>query len=278
MTITRVESVTFGVESIEEACRFWDDWGLQCLDRGAQGANFGLPTGQSVHVRGTADAGLPPPVEDAYSTAREIVWGVDSEPSLKALAVELQKDREVRSGADGVLRTTDPCGIAIGFRVARPRAAPARAEGTPELNYRIAHVVYSVMKHAAPEMSAFYLDRLGFRLSDRVRDNGDFMRAPGADDHHNFFLQHRPDRLAFNHVAFELDNFEDVLEAGKHMESRGWKTVLGPGGHYLSSHKFWYFKSPCGGDAEYFFGATRFNDTWQTRFWDTAPRTGPSGA
>jgi hypothetical protein len=273
-----VESVTYGVESLEDGIRFFEDWGLRCVARGRQGADFELPGGQSLHLRSADDSGLPAAVEGG-SAVREVIWGVDSERSLEEVGAELARDREVTRDATGLLRTRDPSGIPIGFRVVSRGVTSARPSGaSPVSSHRIAHVVFSVTRSKAPEMAEFYLDRLRFRLSDRVRDNGDFIRAAGADDHHNFFIQHRPDRLAFNHVAFELDSYDRVLLGGKYMEARGWKTALGPGSHYLSSHQFWYFKSPCGGDAEYFFGAKRFDDSWTSRVWDTAPRTGPSGA
>ncbi len=280
MKIVRVESVTYGIESVGDGIHFFEDWGLHCGSRGRHGADFDMPGGQSIHVRSAGDTELPAALEGG-STAREVIWGVDSDRSLQEIGAELERDREVLRDAAGVLRTRDPSGIPIGFRVARsgaPSTSRSGASASPVSNHRIAHVVFSIAQRKAPEMAEFYLDRLQFRLSDRVLDNGDFMRAAGADDHHNFFIQHRPDRLAFNHVAFELGDYDQVLLGGKHMEGRGWSTALGPGGHYLSSHKFWYFKSPCGGDAEYFFGATRFDDTWKPRIWDTAPRTGPSGS
>ena len=34
----------------------------------------------------------------------------------------------------------------------------------------------------------FYIERLGFRLTDAYRDRSCFLRAQGSHDHHNLFL------------------------------------------------------------------------------------------
>jgi hypothetical protein len=81
--------------------------------------------------------------------------------------------------------------------------------------------------------------------------------------------------LTFNHAAFELDDFDQVKLAGKYMLDRNWKTAIEPGTHYVSSQQYWYFKNPCGGDAEYFASDLVVDDAWKTRVWETAPRVSP---
>ncbi len=275
MKITRIESILYGVEDLDTGIRFYRDWGLDCLDVGANGADFGLPSGQTVVLRRADDPALPPAVEIG-SSAREITWGVDDADSLQAIAKELSRDREVTTDAAGGIHSYDPNHCAIAFRVARPPSGTAVARsdggGPPIRPERIAHVVYTTTKAQGRPASDFYVERLGFRISDRVLDNGDFLRASGSLDHHNLFIQHRFDKLAFNHVAFEIDSFDQVMLAGNYMKSRGWQTAIEPGTHFVSSQQYWYFKNPCGGEAEYFASDVVVDDTWKTRVWQTAPR------
>jgi hypothetical protein len=277
--ITRIESILYGVEDLDVGVRFYADWGLDCVERGAHGADFTLPSGQMIFIRRADDPVLPPPVEQG-SSAREITWGVEDGNSLQAISGELSRDRTVTQDADGGIHSYDPNGCAIAFRVAKPEPAAAQLArlnqvGPPVTPRRIAHVVYTVTKAQGRPTSDFYVERLQFRISDRVLDNGDFLRASGSLDHHNLFIQHRVDKLTFNHAAFELDDFDQVKLAGQYMRDRGWETAIEPGTHYVSSQQYWYFKNPCGGDAEYFASEMVVDDTWKTRVWETAPRVSP---
>jgi len=278
MGIHGIESGLYGVEDLAAGIRFFEDCGLNCAERGTKGADFILPTGQAIRLRLAVDPSLPPAIEPG-PTVREVVWGVDSDHALDEIGTELARDRKVRRDSAGVLHTLDPSGIPVGFRVSPPEtykllAEPGDASSGPVRSQRISHIVWSLTKRKYPEMAAFYVDRLKFRISDRVRDNGDFVRAPGADDHHNIFLHHRDDRLRFNHLSIEVKDEGTFLHYGKYLEGRGWTSVFGPSSHYLSSHVFWFFATPCGGEFEIIHRTTYFDDTWETRVWDTAPRTG----
>lgn len=280
MMINRIESILYGVEDMDAGIRFYEDWGLDCLERGAHGADFTMPSGQMIFIRRANDPSLPPAIEPG-SSAREITWGVADTDSLEAVSAELSRDRAVTQDTEGGIHSFDPNNCAIAFRIARPEsndAGSARLNqaGPPVTPRRIAHVVYTVVKTRGRPTSDFYVERLQFRISDRVLDNGDFLRASGSLDHHNLFIQHRVDKLTFNHAAFELDDFDQVKLAGQYMRDRGWKTAIEPGTHHVSSQQYWYFKNPCGGDAEYFASEMVVDDTWQTRVWETAPRVAPA--
>jgi len=280
MTIFRVESVTHGVEDLQSAMQFYEDWGLDCRHRGTHGADFVLPSGQSVRIRAANDPALPPAIE-AGSTVREAIWGVDYTTTLDEIANDLSRDREVRRDPEGVLHTRDPNGFGIGFcvmkphnepempapsRLNRPFAMPARVR--PK---RIGHIVYFTTRAIERETSEFYMQRLGFRLTDHSLDLGYFMRASGACDHHTLGVFGMLDRTGFGHMAFEVSSFDDIMAGGAYLQSHGWQAATKPGRHIVGSNIFWNFKNPGGGQAEYFSDMDVMDDHWQTRVWDKHP-------
>jgi catechol 2,3-dioxygenase-like lactoylglutathione lyase family enzyme len=287
MAIQRIESITFGVEDLSRCNQYFDDFGLERLDHGANGATFRTLTNQLVHLRAATDAGLPP-AQEGGSTLRLTVWGVDNEAGLETVGAELSRDREVRPDVSGVLHTSDDSGLPIGFAVARPKAVriephPVNVgdvagrinEPFPRIDrvqpLRLVHVVFHIRKDNRERAAAFYQGRLGFRLSDRSVDAGDFMRCEGSRDHHNLLLLHRADRVEYNHIAFEVPGFDEIMIGGLHMQNRGWKSLRNPGRHFLGSNFHWFFENPCGGRTEFIADMDQLDEHWKPRIWEKHP-------
>jgi hypothetical protein len=73
--------------------------------------------------------------------------------------------------------------------------------------------------------------------------------------------------VGFDHAAFEVPTFDDVLTSGPYMQQRGWKGTWGPGRQSLGSHVFWHFANPCGGEVEVFTDMDRFDEKWEPKLW-----------
>jgi catechol 2,3-dioxygenase-like lactoylglutathione lyase family enzyme len=279
MTILRVEDVVYGVEDLPAAIKFHEDWGMAAVERGEHGADFALPSGQMVRLRKATDPGLPA-TKESGSTLREAVWGVDDADALDELAGTIEKDQAVSRDAAGVLHMRDPNGFALGLRVAAPKtivdAPPADRRNRPFAPVavkprRIGHVVYFVSKDKQKEGSDFYTGKLGFRVSDRAMDLGDFLRAEGSYDHHNLGLFWFRNQSHFAHVAYEVASFDEVMLGGKNMEKQGWTPSNKPGRHIIGSNTFWNFQNPAGGNSEYFHDMDVMDDEWKTRVWEKFP-------
>lgn len=127
-----------------------------------------------------------------------MIWGLDSVLSLEKIKNNLEQDREVHVDSDGVLHSTDIADNAIGFAVTqrapviqaplqfnlvgRPVRINQIAEGSQKKitthPLRINHVVYlAPSPEVAQQASDFYIQRLGFKLSDNVGNKG-FLCAP----------------------------------------------------------------------------------------------------
>jgi catechol 2,3-dioxygenase-like lactoylglutathione lyase family enzyme len=280
MPVIRVESLIYGVEDVAAGTQYFEEWGLACREKGAKGAEFALPTGQSVQIRAASDPSLPKPIEGG-STVRETVWGVDGKAALEEVGAELARDRQVRRDADGSLHTTDDIGLPIAFRVAAPgtdpglkkprglnQTVPIKDRVSP---IRLGHVVYFCPKPEVQKASAFYAERLKFRVTDRALDLGDFMRCPGSPWHHNIFFLTVLPKKGWNHAAFDVEDVNEVVTGGHRMLAKGYKPYSSLGRHIMGSNVFWYFHSPCGGQTEYSADMDQMDDNWQTRVWEHNP-------
>lgn len=287
MTIQRVEKLIYGIEDMDVGTRYYRDWGVEELESSSDHAVFRTRVNQTIELRPSNDPSLPPTPDPAKSTLRAAVWGVENEAGLKELAESIGRDRDVRED-DGVLWFKDESGNMLGLTVAQPAEAeveivPFNVNKTqPRMNdvidpktqaspIRIGHVVYAIEMADREKAVAFYLDRLGFRLSDSTKTGGDFMRCAGGNDHHNLFLISRANRNAFDHASFEVENFDMVMMGGKFMKAAGWEPDTAPGRHILGSNYYWYFRNPCGGNTEYFADMDRMDDNWEPRIWEESP-------
>lgn len=280
MTIMRVELLVYGVEDVTAGMRYYDDWGLARADQARSGADYLLPSGQTIKLRSASDPTLPAAVEGG-STVREIVWGVDNAASLDRLGASLSRDQKVEHRDEGGISVRDPWGMVLTFRVAKPVAVKPHPVDKG-LNHpfwpvdrvrpmRIGHAVFFVPSSKLAQTTAFYTDLLGFRLTESVKSFGDFMRCGGSPDHHNLFLISVGEKAGFNHVAYELGNFDEIMVGGKFMETHGWKASTKPGRHIMGSNLFWYFQNPSGGNTEYFSDMDVFDDNWKPRIHDKNP-------
>lgn len=288
MNQTGIDKVTYGVTDIEKATAFWTDFGLSPVDSDNGRKTFAAQNGATVEIRAADDPDLPPPVgEDVDATAREAMFGVKSKDDLAALAAKLSEDRDVREDADGSIHAVDPVGFGVAFRVTetKPVVAPEQDVNVPGRATRINRRARQVAKAAPMEIShivymtddlenhkEFYVDRLGFKLTDAYPGRGYFTRGAASHNHHNLFLLDPGiGKRGFHHLAFEVGTLHELFGGGNNMTRQGWDTMIGPGRHPISSCYFWYFKNPCGGAAEYDFDSDVVDDNWEAKEWESTP-------
>jgi catechol 2,3-dioxygenase-like lactoylglutathione lyase family enzyme len=274
MAITGIDAVTFGVEDLDAAKRFFADWGLKQVASTANGARFETLDGGTVDVRPIGDPSLPPAME-AGSTLREIVWGTDTDADVAVLADKLKAKPQ-----DGMVRCVDPNGLTIGIRKSRRRpvkieatsvnapGAPARVDRASPIYDSATPITIGHLVLFTGDLDAantFYTERLGFQLSDRYPGDAVFLRCQPRGGHHNLFMLKRPGKPGLNHVAFIVKDIHEVVGGGMAMNRKGWETEMGPGRHPISSAFFWYVKSPCGGSTEYFADEDYLTENWRPR-------------
>ncbi|GGN08119.1 catechol 2,3-dioxygenase-like lactoylglutathione lyase family enzyme [Actinoplanes campanulatus] len=285
MGIQRIESVTYTVDDLDTNVRFFTDFGLTPVSRDETRAVFRTRIKQTLILDTTERPDLPPPVEDG-PTLREIVWGVDTPAELDRLAKRAGADRET---PDGIRHTVDRTGFGVGLTLAHSyegeHEAPRAANKSGYVNrvnealgpvgrvrpIRMCHVALNIPKEGREEAVAFYTGPLEFIPTDVVKPMGVFMRVEGDADQHNFLLCHRPDKAGVNHVSYEVNGFDDVIEGGNHMIERGWQEARKLGRHTVGSNVFRFVHAPCGGRVELAADMDRIDDSYGTRVHETTP-------
>lgn len=279
--IVGAESVVYGVEDLVTSHRFFEDFGLTTIEHGQHGATLETLERTTIQLRGSGDASLPAAKEEG-STLREIVWGVDTKEHLQALATDLARDRPVVTGPDGTVHTVDEDGYGMAFTLTQRtpvrlepqslntvgeavrRNEPARLyeRATPA---HIGHILLYCLNYE--EQLAFYTNRLGFMVSDTLREFGAFLRC--CTDHHNLFLL-KHHRTGLNHVSFGVQGLDEIMGGFGMLTRQGWEPVWGLGRHYLGSNLFYYFRNPAGAYIEYYADLDCITnpELWEPRDWD----------
>jgi catechol 2,3-dioxygenase-like lactoylglutathione lyase family enzyme len=283
MSILGIDRITHGVEDLAQCRAFFLDWGLTLVRETESALDFETMNGGEVFIRGIDDPSLPPAIEPG-STLRQVIWGVETDEDLAKLARSLGTAR----GADGTVAAIDPNGLGIGFRVTRKHALDV--QGVPinvwggagrGANRRskfyeratpveVGHVVLFTDRLA--EVEKFYVEKVGFCVSDRYPNRGLFLRCAPQGGHHDLFLLQLPQaKRGLNHVAYTVRDVHEVFGGGLHIAKKGWTTELGPGRHPISSAYFWYVKCPAGGLSEYFSDEDQLDETWVPEEFQPSP-------
>ncbi|EQB12847.1 VOC family protein [Sphingobium lactosutens] len=294
MSIIGIESVLFGVADVAEHTRFWIDFGLTAERTSDTEAVFLLPSGSRVVVLPHGDPRLPSPDPFPGDGLKLTVWGVDTAESLEAMAASLAGEVDVTRAEDGTVHARCPDGQPIALRLWTKRRFVSEASpvNTPSHHPRfnqhriwrhkaipktINHVVFFSPDYVGS--FEFYERHLGFRYIDHSMGTGIFARAGGTYEHHSIFwvncdLPFAPDYFKFMHIAFGMDDIDEVMLGANIMEHKGWKnqSMNSSGGisrHRVSSAIYYYCDMPGkAGEAEYHADTDYLDDNWVPRAWD----------
>jgi catechol 2,3-dioxygenase-like lactoylglutathione lyase family enzyme len=287
VAIIRIERAVYGVTDLPACVRFFSDMGLEAVPSDGERSEFRTRTGQVVELR--AEHGQHPEGPEQGPGVREVVWGVDDQKALDKLVASLRTDRPVDLDDSGTAHTRDETGFGVGFALTRPRTAevqvvptnvlgsvqrwnrPIPAPTDPVRPLRLCHVALNIPKSGRARAVGFYVERLGFRITDDVLPMGTFMQCEGDDDQHTMLLSHRPDRAGTNHTAYEVSSVDEVILAGNQMIARGWREARRLGRHTVGSNFFRFIHAPCGGRIEFAADMDRVDASYQTRVHESTP-------
>ncbi len=163
-------------------------------------------------------------------------------------------------------RFFSPDGLQFGISsdVARgQKRAIQRWDGVP---VKISHIVLHSPDHKA--MTQWFIDVLGFRLSDWLGDFMSFLRCNTA--HHRIAILPGPPCL--NHVAYDMEGVDGMMRGIHRLKVKGTDIRWGPGRHTAGNNTFSYFTTPSGFAVEYTADLEEVDDeTWQHQVHTPAP-------
>jgi len=146
---------------------------------------------------------------------------------------------------------------------------PVRLAPQPPCATRLGHVALLVADF--PKTYAFYCDVLGFAPSDTYWAGAEgnviaaFMRCGLGDqwtDHHTLALVTAQDgRNRFDHSSFEVVDFDDLVQGGEWLKSRGHLHSWGVGRHIQGSQLFDYWRDPFDNKVEIYTDGDLVNDS-----------------
>jgi catechol 2,3-dioxygenase-like lactoylglutathione lyase family enzyme len=115
-------------------------------------------------------------------------------------------------------------------------------EGVP---VQISHIVLHSPDHKA--LTQWFIDVLGFKLSDWLGDFMSFLRCNSA--HHRIAILPGPPCL--NHVAYDMTGVDGMMRGIHQLKQKDVPIVWGPGRHTAGNNTFSYFVTPAGFAVEY---------------------------
>ncbi|MEO9132186.1 MAG: VOC family protein [Sphingomonas sp.] len=138
-----------------------------------------------------------------------------------------------------------------------------RWEGLPQ---KISHIVFHSPDHRAA--TQFFIDVLGFRLSDWLGDFMSFLRC--NEWHHRIAFLPGPPCL--NHVAYDMLGVDDMMRGIHNLKQNDVPITWGPGRHTAGNNTFSYFVTPNGFAVEYTSELEEIDEaTWQPTVHKPAP-------
>lgn len=145
-------------------------------------------------------------------------------------------------------------GLALHYYAEQP-IADAPYKPTVTQIVRLGHVVLNVANYT--DAHRFWVDQLGFEISDHVPGKIAFLRCWPNPLHHSFALLTGPTD-GLNHFNFMVTDIDDIGRAMNRMKKADVPIVFGPGRHLPSGSIFIYMLDPDGMSTEFSFGMEEF--------------------
>jgi catechol 2,3-dioxygenase-like lactoylglutathione lyase family enzyme len=266
--VTEIRYVGYGVTDLETERRFYHDvWGLKEVAE-ADGMVWFATEGHDEHhvVRlRPSDINRIDVVALAAGTRADVDALAGKVAAAGCRLIHPPRDLTSPGGGYG-FRFFSPDGMTfeISSDVARgPMRDLKRWEGIPQ---KISHIVFHSPDHKAA--TQFFIDVLGFRLSDWLGDMMSFLRCNAA--HHRIAFLPGPPCL--NHVAYDMLGVDDMMRGIHRLKQNKIDIRWGPGRHTAGNNTFSYFTTPGGFAVEYTAELEMVDDaTWVAKVHTPAP-------
>src|SRR3984893_12217336 len=243
--VTGVRSIELGVRDLNRPAEFYSKvWALEEGASDADTIQF-RATGGEHHVL-TIRERPKPALLGVHFAAADRAAVTELCGKARGYGIEIAGEPGPLSAAEGGgfgfrFRTPDGLPMSISSDIVQhPNTVLDRSRPT-----KISHVVLNSAR--TEEQIPFFVDVLGFKLSDRTQLM-EFLRC--SADHHSVAI-FRNNGPSLNHVAYELPNIDGLMRGTGRVKQSGFEIAWGIGRHGPGSNVFSYFIEPNGFVAEY---------------------------
>ncbi len=176
------------------------------------------------------------------------------ERQTQAQGVKTERKRDAEPTISDMVTFADPKGTIMEvFRRPEPLRQKFQLKGI--VPHKLGHVAFHVTD--VKNITQFYCDVLGFRVSDWMGDHFSFLRC--GPDHHTINLIETGKNKHF-HTAFELRDWAHMQQACDYLSIHGYRMLWGPGRHGIGHNLFSYHRSPTGLITELFAELDQMKD------------------
>jgi catechol 2,3-dioxygenase-like lactoylglutathione lyase family enzyme len=260
---TRISHSVFETPDLHRQVEYYTDvLGLTLLARSPKEAFLGGPSGQEVigFVSGSTNRCL------------QVAFQVAPDCDAKTIASELGKagiSCEQRSDVSPYVTSStafvDPKGTQIQLYSAHKEISIPRS-GAGIGIMKLGHIAFSVPSAAA--ITDFYVNTLGFRVSDWIEDIFAFLRC-GPDHHSVNFLSGK--QTFMHHIAYELRDWGHMLTACEILGREKRPIIWGPGRHRVGHNIFAFHRDPDDNIIELYTQLDQMKEedigAWEARPW-----------
>jgi catechol 2,3-dioxygenase-like lactoylglutathione lyase family enzyme len=257
--VSEIRYVAYGVTDFESERTFYrDKWGLREVQADDQRAYFAADGGDELYV-----------VKLRQASEKRVDVISFAAPDRAAINQLFERVQAAKCRIIFPPRALDQFGGGYGFRFFSPdglsfeissdvqrgtvRPIAARA-AIPE---KISHIVLHSPNHKA--MTDFFINVLGFKLSDWLGDFMSFLRC--NEWHHRIAVL--PGPACLNHVAYDMPSVDEMLRGVGKLKRLQTEILWGPGRHTAGNNTFSYFATPNGFLIEYTAELERVTDDWK---------------
>jgi catechol 2,3-dioxygenase-like lactoylglutathione lyase family enzyme len=236
IVLRRIHHVCLRVADLDDAVRRWSiQFGL--AERERTGERAFLACAYEPYSLELVQAPEPGADHAGFELARGVTLDAAA-AHLDGLGVPHRRDEHA-------VHLSDPDGFGVELRPWRQddEPWPAVARSTDTLGgfhpRKLGHV--NVLTADLAEMRDFYRDALGMQVSDRLGDEGAWLRMNA--DHHTVALVDKG-FAHFHHLAFEMTDWGELRVAFDHLAQHGRWLAWGPLRHALGQNLCGYIRIP----------------------------------
>jgi catechol 2,3-dioxygenase-like lactoylglutathione lyase family enzyme len=255
MSVTDIRFIGYGLPDVEAERTFYRDvWGLR--EAAAQEGRYYLAAEGDdepfvVRLRHAADRRVDVIALAAESRAAvdELFAKVNAERCQFIFAPKCLPD----FGGGYGFRFFSKDGLP--FEISCEYARGSKRQPAEAIPQTISHIVLHSPNHKS--MVQFFVDVLGFRVSDWLGDFMCFLRC--NEWHHRIAILPGPPSL--NHVAYDMANVDEMMRGIAKLKRNNIDIRWGPGRHTAGNNTFSYFVTPAGFAVEYTSELQRIDET-----------------